>query len=325
MKLTFIIFQFVALFAMVNAQIPPTPFAKYDVDASECTVLHHEQTSIYIPQYSFLLKGKTYEGTAHVYYRQFMDALDILINNISMNYTTEHGTALLESAGMFEIYVLSNTGDTLEMNTSKHITVRMNNNCDKKGMESYYLADNQWRKNALFEGTPSSGTVVPSDDTKLWDDDIWNNNWNEDETNIVNRNFALTYEAITDRNFKTLNIDKFGMYNLDKIVEDESIPIYADFSIKSSKTKITTTIYVIYEDLNTIYYYHPDAKNPLLLLKNHPFTIVAFANEGTIAKVDDGFIQNIDFLQYKNKTLTFPMTKIAQKVSSKDELSQIIK
>lgn len=309
----------------IYAQIPKTSFTEYSIDAKQCSVLEHQQSRIYIPNYSFMLNGKLYDGMVQIYYRQYTDALDIMINHLPMQYVTPHGEGTLESAGMFEIYAMSSSGDTLQFVQGKEITVRLYSTWNQKGMESFYLTDEGWQKNTLFNSSPSAKNIVPDNDNQLWDDDIWNNSWFENDIAISSSPVPINYETIQDRNFKTLNIDKFGMYNFDKLAEEESIPIYADFKVKTSKELLQTTVYVIYKDMNSVYYYTPGNDQPLLILKGQPFSIVSFANDGSIAKVDDSFIENKDFTIYSGKKLIFPMAKISQKIDTKEDLAQIIK
>ncbi len=305
-------------------QIPQTPFTAYNVDATKCTRIEHQQSQIYIPKYAFMLKENLYEGIAQIHYRQFTDALDIVINHIPMQYVTPHGEGTLESAGMFEIYATSLAGDTLQFTKGKEITVRLYNTWNQKGMESFYFTREGWQKNTLFQSSPSAMHVIPNEDDQLWDDDIWTYDRNESDITTSSTPIAISYESIQDRNFKTLNIDKFGLYNFDKLADEESIPIYADFIVNTSKGLLNTTVYVIYTNMNSVYNYTPGTTQPLLILKGQPFTMVSFASDGSIAKVDDNFLENKDFTIYRDKKLVFPMTKIAKKVDSKEELAQAI-
>ncbi len=324
MRVTFFLLLSILCFS-VQAQIPKTTFSTYSVDATQCTVLAHEQSRIYIPKYCFSLKGKAYEGMVNIYYRQFTDALDIVINALPMQYATPQGEKTLESAGMFELYALATSGDTLQFLPNKNIMVRLYSPWDKKGMESFYLSPSGWQKNTLFASSPSANISTPDDERQLWDDDIWRNYGNDEDISTANTTpVAINYESITDRNFKTLNIDKFGMYNFDKIADEESIPIYANFKVNTSKNFLSTMVYVIYNHLNTVFYYVPGNNDPLLLLKNQPFSIVSFANDGSIAKVEDSFLLGKDFSAYSGKEITFPMTKISQKIDTKEELAQIL-
>ena len=103
-KLSLLFFIIVSITVFAKNNIPPTAFTEYKFDAKQCKLILHNQSRIFVPAYTFYLDGKLYDGEVNLKYREFTDQLDIVLNNIPMNYNENDKHHVLESAGMFELY-----------------------------------------------------------------------------------------------------------------------------------------------------------------------------------------------------------------------------
>jgi hypothetical protein len=303
-----------------------TPFAKYKIDSKICNVVEHNKSRIFVPAYSFTtVDNKIYSGNAYLCYREFVDQLDIVLNEIPMNYNTNNGDIhQLESTGMFELYAIAENGDTLNMDKQKQITVQIASNWNTKGNEGFYFdkIQNKWLKNSLFGEMNKGNVVLPRNENELWEDDVWNMiNTEEPMMNSIN-NFDVV--NMVEENFKTLNINNFGLYNCDRLIEENTIPIYASFKLESTKSNINTTIYLVYKNLNTVYSFYPNKEIKLLILPDQEFVIFAFSNNGAIAKVKDEFLKDFDVTNNKNKKILFPMEKVENLAKDKTLLANAL-
>jgi hypothetical protein len=341
---------FIGLATILFAQnkIKQTPFTDYNFDANKCKIIQHNQSRILIPANVFYLDGKLYVGEVNLKYREFTDQLDIVLNNIPMNYNANDKHHVLESAGMFEIYAYGN-GKQLSFATGKNIQVQLATKVDMVGGETYVL-DKQnkvWNKKTMFGNTVESNEVLTDNKRDLWNDDVWLNNLNSNEDtwsngNVNNRrDTLLTYDPITgldmylvvsatnasdirDQVFKTLNVDNMGMYNCDKILNEQTIPIVASFSLQGYKEKFDSEIFVVYKNRNAVLSYYPEQfANDFKLLPNEDFTIFSYAKDGKIAVLDSKFLSTFDAKLYNNKKVVFPLKVYPKAPTTKQELAAI--
>ncbi|MDB5228523.1 MAG: high-affnity carbon uptake protein Hat/HatR, partial [Bacteroidota bacterium] len=134
-KLLFALF-ILPLCCSAKFNIPETPFNEYVFSAKECTLIHHHESRIFIEPNTFYLEGKLYEGEVHLKYREFMDQLDIILNDIPMSYNENNKHHVLESGGMFELYAYGN-GQLLSFAPGKKARVQLGGKFDPAGGETF--------------------------------------------------------------------------------------------------------------------------------------------------------------------------------------------
>lgn len=313
--------------------IPETPFTEYKFEAKECKLIQHHQSRIFVQPYTFYLDGKLYEGQVNLKYREFVDQLDIVLNHIPMNYSENDKHHVLESGGMFELMAYGN-GKLLSFAPNKKVQVQLASNFDITGGETFILnkQTKNWEKATPF-GTLSEANQKSTDKNEdLWGDNIWydlENNQIADDTGglwrvqTANSN-TMSYEELRSQSFKTINVDKMEMYNCDRILNEETVPIIADFKLDGYNQKLNSQIFVVYKNRNAVLSYYPNQfTTDFKLLPNEDFTIFTFALDGKIAVLDKSFVSGFDAKLSKNKKVVFPMKVFAKLPGTKAELAQL--
>ncbi|MBK6274710.1 MAG: hypothetical protein IPF58_08410 [Saprospirales bacterium] len=320
--------------------ISETPFSEYKFDAKECKVILHHKSRILIPSYTFYLDGKLYEGEVNLKYREFIDQLDIVLNNIPMNYAANDKTHVLESGGMFELYAYGN-GKLLTFEEDKKISVQLATKYDIAGGETFKLntTTKNWEKKTLFANVADANVQLPTDKKDMWNDNLWlDNDGQRDEVFMdtskdlsgkmavvqVYNSTSYNDEEIREQAFKTMNIDEMGIYNCDKILNDETIPLTVEFKLNTSNKQLNSVIYVVYKNRNAVLTYYPEQlKTDFKLLANEEFTIFSVAKDGKIAVVDKTFLAQFDVAKFKNKKVLMPMKVVLKTPTSKQELAML--
>ncbi len=319
-------------FAKLNIQ--ETPFTEYKFEAKECKVIQHNKSRIFVQPYTFYLDGKVYDGQVNLKYREFVDQLDIVLNHIPMSYNENDKQHVLESGGMFELMAYGN-GKLLSFAPNKKVQVQLASNFDVTGGETFVLnrQANTWEKATPFG--KSANANQPSTDNKqdLWGDNLWQDNEGQNIVSDTNGNLwsvqsaqsgAMTYEEVRDQSFKTINADKMQLYNCDRIMNEETVPIVADFKLDGYNQKLNSDIFVVYKKRNAVLTYHPTQfASDFKLLPNEDFTIFTFSKDGKIAVLDNKFTADFDVKLNKNKKVVFPMKVFAKLPQTKQELAKL--
>ena len=238
-------FFFVTIFILLNkvifaiTGISETPFTDYKFDAKECKVITHHKSRILIPSYTFYLDGKLYEGEVNLKYREFTDQLDIVLNNIPMNYAANDKTHVLESGGMFELYAYGN-GKLLSFANDKKVSVQLATKFDIAGGETFKLnpTTKNWEKKTLFANVADANVQLPIDKKDMWNDNLWQDEVGQSDEVYMDTSKDLSgkmavvrlysstsnnAEEMREQAFKTMNIDEMGIYNCDKILDDKKL------------------------------------------------------------------------------------------------------
>lgn len=341
-----LLFLAISMSGLSKNNIPPTPFTEYKFEAKQCKLIQHQQSRIFIPAYTFYLDGKLYDGEVNLKYREFTDQLDIVLNNIPMNYNENDKHHVLESAGMFELYAYGN-GKQLSFAPNKKIQVQLATKFDMAGGETFVL-DKQnkvWNKKTMFGNQAMANEILTDNKQDLWNDSWQNMNGNnETDWNISNQwtdsiyvtdpvTGILTLQVISginydneirNQSFKTMNVDKMDMYNCDRILNEQTVPIVADFNLQGYKEKLTSEIYVVYKNRNAVITYFPyQFATDFRLLPDEDFTIFTFAKDGKIAVLDASFFNTFNAKQSANKKVVFPMKVYTKSVNTKQELAAL--
>ncbi|MFN8283684.1 MAG: hypothetical protein U0U67_10745 [Chitinophagales bacterium] len=324
-----------AVFAITG--ISETPFSEYKFQSNECKIIYHNQSRIFIQPYTFYLDGKPYTGEVTLKYREFTDQLDIVLNNIPMNYSSNDKTHVLESGGMFELYAYAN-GKLLSFGKDKKAVVQMASKFDITGGETYKLntTTKNWEKKTLFANVPDANVQLPANKQDMWNDNLWlDQASNGDEIVILKGNnfdSIATVRAFTEtdadeiRNqaFKTMNVNEMGFYNCDKILNEEIVPLAVEFKLDINNKMLNSIVYVVYKNRNAVISYYPEQlKTDFKLLPNEDFTIFSVAKDGKIAVVDKTFLAQFDVTKYKNKTVVMPMNVEKKSIKTKQELAML--
>jgi hypothetical protein len=321
-----------AFTAFSKNNIPLTPFTEYKFDAKQCKFIQHNKSRISVPAYTFYSQGKLYEGEVTLKYREFTDQLDIILNNIPMNYNENYKHHLLESAGMFELYAYGN-GKQLTFAPNKKIQVQMATQFNMTGGETFILdkINKVWYKNTSFGNLSEANDIINDSKSELWNDNFWQNS--AEDNFMLNDTDGLVkvtttgqpiqnFEEMRNQTFKTMNVDKMEMYNCDRILNEETTAIIADFNLIGYKEKFTSEIFVVYKNRNAVITYYPaQFASDFKLLPNEDFTIFSFANDGKIAVLDYDFTKTFSVTDNAGKKVIFPMKVYPKSPNTKKELA----
>ncbi len=316
--------------------IRETSFSEYEFQAKECKLIQHNKSRIFVQAYSFYLDGKLYDGQVNLKYREFIDQLDIILNHIPMNYTENDKHHILESGGMFELMAYGN-GKLLSFAPNKKIQVQLASKFDITGGETFILNSQtkNWEKETPF-GKLSESNGNPTDNKQdLWGDNRWQDTngdiFTSDDSEILWRAqivkddvLPYSYAEVRNQSFKTINVEKMQMYNCDKILNEETIPIIADFKLDGYNQKLNSEIFVVYKNRNAVLNYLPyQFEKEFKLLPNEDFTIFSFSQDGKITVLDNQFTANFDVKLNANKKVIFPMKVFSKSPTTKVELAKL--
>jgi hypothetical protein len=138
------------------------PFRDFTVSASrDSTLLFETGSFISVPAGAFEDENdNTVEGDVQIHYREFHDAIDILLSGIPMNYDSAGTHYQFESGGMFEIRATKN-GKQVRLKKGKELKINMISNTAEPNDFNFYSLDTVARKwNYVSENTVSNNTCI---------------------------------------------------------------------------------------------------------------------------------------------------------------------
>jgi len=336
----------------------------FKMNGNECQVFITKGNSrIIVPANCFWLDGKPYSGSLQIVFKEYKDQVDFILGGLSMRYEIDGKLNTLQSGGMFEIDIKSNTEfpKILGFAPNKMITVKfaIDPNFDVVGLEPFYFdpITKRWVKNTRFGDSNESNQPISDNENDLWQDDPlvaqFNNNtdWDGDsqdggcyniqiadrknpnqfkDTLICPQGYSpldSKYQGyLSDQAFKTMQIDKMGLFNYDKIFNEENnIPMFVNLKTNDGKEfKLTGKLYVVYKVSNSvIYYYKDDLVKSFSLLPRSDIKIFSYNEDGTISKVPDSFWKNFNPQVMRGKTIDLPLETLKLARLTKEEFAKV--
>lgn len=258
-----------------------TSFSVYPVNPDSCIRIDHPSGSIIFIEAGGIPSGK---GPVAVHYREHLTPLDMLIHGIPMHAQLGDQKLQLESSGMFEIYAISE-GDTLAFNPSKRMEVRLNNPLPRRpGTEGYKFDPSL---DAWGSYTSRINRSEITDDSNLWGNSPFSNQLEQVEDGFDSfGGFASAEDGVTQKVFQSMEIDDFGFYNYDRMIEGlEYVYLKPNFRSQDD-AEITSTIYVVYDDINSVFYFPEYTwEEEFFLIPNKDFKLFSLTEKGAIAKL----------------------------------------
>jgi len=260
-----------------------TDFTKYTVSTKTCTKLVHFTGSlIFIPDHAFDVDPQQIDSV-DIYYREMRNPLDMIIHEVPMVTELMGRKFFLESNGMFEIWAMSGQ-DTIAIHEDRSIEVRLAmkpSQVDVR-MEGYEFD----AAKGLWESyTNRIGNVSVNDA----DEDLWGSSPVENTFTMQDGETVMsTADTVRKRAFQAMEIYDFGFYNYDKIIQgEEFVPVKGNF-ITSSGREIVSKIYVVYKDLNSVFYYFPEQwESGFALIKDRNYKLFAISDQGNVASLEE--------------------------------------
>ena len=302
-----------------------TPFTNYKVDNSTCTMITHPTGSkIFIQENAFGDGNQKIE----IRYREFTSPLDMLVNEIPMT-TTENGkTYQLASGGMFEIKAF-NGDKELELLKDKKIEVqlaianpskkmnkmkafKMPDSFDGWNIQSYEVKNHSVGNDDQLWGSSSISNFEEENEPLEGDWDDWGAEFDEE---------WRKQDSIRKVAFQAMEIDQMGFYNYDYKIEDvDFVSVVAHFSINQKATE--NTIYVVYDDLNTVFYYPKFTwRNDFKIIRGKSYKMFSIDKNGQIAYLN--VKPNLN--EIKDRSYTFNLVEEQKVPQSKEELASLLK
>lgn len=297
----------------LNAQFEnlETAFTTYKIPPKDCVGIQHFSGSrIFIPESAFNLKNVNNGDSLTLYYREFFDPIDFLVNKLDLHYQN----SFMISGGMFELFVkLENK--IVPLNMFKEIRVEFIKKNDEPLFNNFkYNQDSGWDK--------------LTDYNEDVDTDDWGNNTNSIDTvwqinpiTFIDEQ-VIIFSGPDNPLFQTMSITSYGLFNYDYIIKDKNaIPLIVDFELNN--TKYISTVFVIYENMNSlIYYSQSDFKENFRLLSDKSFSIFAISNNNKIAKWNQP--DDFNLIALKDKNYTFKLTETKQVFKTLEDLKTLV-
>ncbi|MCX6350928.1 MAG: hypothetical protein NTX03_03595 [Bacteroidetes bacterium] len=340
----------------INATIASIPYTAYRIHVDSCKVIRHSTGSlIFVPSHAFTdEKGKKLSGYVTLNYREFRTPADMVSANIPMIYEENGKRHQLQSAGMFEIQVVQNLKELL-VAKGKKIQVRMASPNDLAGLESYILnkAKNTWEKlstpvmdfsyatkkdnlkniNSEYDRRNKimvkyDGDIIPLDTFSALKKKQKDSIQYQPEMDSYDPNdpFYKKYDSIykyQQQVFKSLNVDKMGLYNYDMIYHrEDAIPFAVRFHLKGDTAALNQQVFVVYDNLNMVIKYEPyqfAAEYYMLPQKN--YRIFAILPDGKVAIMPTKKRLGIDISSLRGKSFDFELEVHPKLITTRNELA----
>lgn len=157
----------------VNPPIPSLnpPSDNFIVNTElDSTLVYSTGTFITIPSSAFVdADGKDVKGKVEIHYREFHDAIDIMLSGIPMNYDSAGTMYQLESAGMFEI-TATQDGKALTLKPNKTLTVNMISHINNTTDYNIYSLDTvKSRWEYVSENTANNNSCISAFEDRVLD------------------------------------------------------------------------------------------------------------------------------------------------------------
>lgn len=295
-------------------------FTRYRVSTKSCTkIVHSSGSLIFIPENAFALNASNSVDSIDIYYREILSPLDMFIHDIPMTYNLIGQTVYLESNGMFEIWGKSKQ-DTISVHEDKSIEVRlaMSESLADKHMEGYRY-DKVTRQWVSYANQLGNARI---DNT---DDDLWGSAPLQNEIFLEEEwegdSAWARSDSIRRVAFQVMEIFDFGLFNYDKVIEQEIfVRIQANFINKANQQPLKTTVYIVYDELNSVFYYPPDKwANDFSIIQNKSYKLFSINTEGKIARLFSfPLLQDI-----QDKAHTFQLEEESTIPTSRQELAKL--
>lgn len=286
-------------------------FSTYSIDATKCNKLITKSGSVIkIPANAF---GSNY-SKVDIKYREYHTLEDILRDSISMLSKVGNDLKLLETGGMFEIKAFSD-GKELDLQAGAKVEVTFASRKKVENLQVFINENNNWvltnksfkNQNAIIDSTGNKPTSGKFNSSILLECDCGDES--ASEMGLTEKQYQKQ-ENMNNVVFRSLEIDKMGLYNYDRILNENNVLLVdVNFEIKGSKEKFKRKVFCIHSKFNTITYHITGANSPLAYSNDGKLTFFTIIDENTIMKVSES-----QTLQLKNKVKDNKLTLVLDEV-----------
>ena len=333
----------------------------FKMNGNECQIFITKGNSrIIVPANCFWLDEKPNSGSLTIAFKEYKDQADFILGGLTLRYEVNGKLNTLQSGGMFEIDIKTESAKTLSFAPKKTVVVKfaIDPRFDVAGLEPFYFdpATKRWIKNTRFGKITESNQAISDNQTDLWQDDPLVAQFNRDPEMDGDNQDGGCYiiqvpdpknpdkmvdtlicpvlyspldsrynSYLSDQAFKTMQIDKMGLFNYDKIFKDENnVPMFVKLKTKDGKPfELTDRLYVVYKVSNSVIYYSKDElAEKFSLLPRNDIKIFVYNSDGTISRVPDSFWKNFDARLMRGKTIELPFETLKLARLTKEEFAK---
>jgi len=353
---------FSALLTSTSAQAVTWQY--FYMNGNECQIFTTTGNSrIIVPANCFTLNGKPYTGPVSIAFKEFKDQIDFILGGLTLRYEINGSLKTLQSGGMFEIKIKTNTEppQDLKFASNKKATVKfaIDPKFDVAGLEPFFFdpAIKRWVKTTRYSNSRESNQPVSDNNSDLWQDDPqivkFVDRPSKDDSegdlvdcytiSVVDKNnpslfrdtliCPVNYDGLDKKYsnylgtqaFKTMQIDNMGLYNYDKIMNDENnVPMFVNLTTKDGKPfDLTDRLYVIYKLTNSVIYYFKSDLANFSLIPRPDITIFVYNSDGTVSRVPESFWKNFDPRLNRGKTINLPFETLKLSTLSKEQFAAV--
>lgn len=291
------------LFTFAHLSSYGITFTSYKIDPRQChRIITKTGTVIYIPENSF--DGT--KGTIEIQYREYQSLEDILSDKISMLHKTKNTTRLLETGGMFEIYALKD-GNKISLKPGQAIDVTFAARKDLPNLKVFYYdhSNANWlltdKKYATEKGsaTAINPNAATSGKPNIFNTPAEGDGYPEDS---VSRRKRIEAERLKTAVFRTLSIDKMGLYNYDHIMNEQNALIAdVEFKMKGDNKPFTGVVYCIHSSFNTVTYHYNGELSPFPYSPEGRMSFFTILNTNTVVKISEQQVKQFQKADKKQK------------------------
>lgn len=360
-------FKIMLAICFIAQQIPTfaqgVTWQYFSMYGNECKIFTTSGNSrIIVPDYCFTLAGKPYNGPVTIAFKEYKDQIDFILGGLSLRYEINGSLKTLQSGGMFEIDIKTNTEppQSLKFAPNKKATVKfaIDPKFDVAGLEPFFFdpATKRWVKTTRFGKSRESNQPVSDKNSDLWQDDPqivkFADRPTSDEPDgdvecytisVVDPKNPLLFidtvicpgnynsldnkysNYLSNQAYKTMQIDQMGLFNYDKIMNDENnVPMFVNLVTKDGKAfELSDRLYVIYKLTNSVIYYYKSDLAGFSLLARPDITIFSYNTDGTISRVPESFWKNFDARLNRGKTINLPFETLKLSTLSKEQFAAV--
>jgi hypothetical protein len=308
------------------------PYEEFTLDAVSGGTVYTNQsnTLLCLPPDALVDEyGRKVTGNIKLLWREMFEPAQLALTGIPMQVETPNGPRQLETGGMFEVLAEQN-GKPVFLAPGKILFIQSTELGFEYGRTyDFYVYDVNlpgWvrQQNYNTSSTPIAGSVGNTGYNERFESPSVVEPFTADNGNVEPMGENVDGEEVT--NLRKLGLSQFGLNNYDVMLKEDStnqVVFAADFTLNGQRPKKEGQIMVVYQGLNTVYYYYGEAASSKfrLFLDREPVIFMPLEG-GNVARVDPATLPNLRTLQ--GKKVTLDLKTAARKIASPGDLRQFI-
>lgn len=230
---------------------------RFKVQAQACEKLVTSEGSVlFIEADAF----DTTSDTVEISYTEYRSVVDMVLHDIRMHMALGPDRLQLESTGMFSIEAHEN-GTPVKLKKNKRIAVQMALDTKPKWLTQAYQYNSTRQSWRMYNAEVRNMNVA--DDEELWrstsvsvSDEV-GAAWEDPEgwADPFGSEIDQADEELCKEIFQMMEIDEFGLYNYDRMIDGVSYEYVTPLFVDSQGKPINSMVYMVYEGINSVFYF----------------------------------------------------------------------